>query len=340
MAEGLLSPLVPMELRRLASTEASALAERLVAAMEGEIEATTKRIQASADSALAEGAQKIKELTAALTDARTNEQTLREALEKASAGEKALRATIGKIEADHEKRRETLERAVQKIREGSAATQVALDKMAAAKATADARYLDAQRVWSADIRAVREAAAAAVSADLEYFRRTFKRLEEAPTLKDAITEFANSLAAVFPRVALFNVNGQRLEGRWQTGFNFTQDVSSVFVPLTKGTAFGEAVQSDGPRQLGSNDLAHDTHKTLFGGTPSFGLIVPLVIDGTPAAVVYADDSGRTGEPVDPQRAAGSAAVLLLHALPFLAGLSRQEKVASYESHLLSQLQIV
>ena len=53
MAGGLLWPLFPMELRRLASTEASALVERLVAAMESEIEATTKRIQANGDLALA-----------------------------------------------------------------------------------------------------------------------------------------------------------------------------------------------------------------------------------------------------------------------------------------------
>jgi hypothetical protein len=329
-----------MELRRLASTEASALVERLVAAMESEIEATTKRIQANGDLALAEAAQKIQELTAAVTDARRNEQTLREALEKASADAKALRATIAKVEADHEKRRETLERAVQKIRDSAAATQITLDRITAAKAAADAQHQEARTAWSAEIRAAREATAAAATADVEYFRSTFKRLEEAPTLKDAINAFANSLAAVFPRVALFDVNGQNLEGRWQAGFHFPQDVSSVFVPLTKGTAFGEAVQSDRPRQLGPDDLTQDAHKTLFGGTPGFGLIAPLAIDGLPAAVVYADDSGHKGEPLDPQRAASSASVLLLHALPILARLSMQEKVASYENHLLNALQIV
>ena len=53
----------------------------------------------------------------------------------------------------------------------------------------------------------------------------------------------DALASEFSRVALFHVNGNRLEGRRQTGFDFGSDISKVAVPLTKGSALAEAVRS-------------------------------------------------------------------------------------------------
>jgi hypothetical protein len=44
--------------------------------------------------------------------------------------------------------------------------------------------------------------------------------------------------------------------------------------------------------------------------------------------------------LDSRRAASSTQVLLLHAMPLLARLSVQEKLAAYESQLLNDLQIV
>ena len=46
---------------------------------------------------------------------------------------------------------------------------------------------------------------------------------------------AAALASEFSRVALFNVNGNRLEGRRQTGFDFGSDISKVAVPLATYT---------------------------------------------------------------------------------------------------------
>jgi hypothetical protein len=356
-----------MEFGRLATTEASALVERLVVAMATEVEAATKQTQATADIALAEAAAEVKQVTSALTKVRTNEQTLlatidevraeakglrtaldesraetqtlQRALEETRGDEKALRSTIQRMEADQAKHRETLELAVQKVRDRCAATQVELEKITAAKAAADAQYQKAYDAWSEEIRAAREAGATAASADLEYLRGAFQRLDAASTLTEAVNGLANSLAAVFPRVALFDVKDMRLEGRQQTGFDFENSISKVIVALTNGSAFDEAVQSGRTRQLSAADLP-DANKTLFGGAPNIVLILPVVIEGTTAAVVYADDSGQTGPQRDRQRAASSAEVLLLHAMPLLARLSVQEKLAAYESQLLNDLQIV
>jgi hypothetical protein len=113
----------------------------------------------------------------------------------------------------------------------------------------------------------------------------------------------------------------------------------VIVSLTAGSAFDEAIQSGRTRQLSAADLP-DANKTLFGGAPNIVLVLPVVIEGMTAAVMYADDSGQKGPKLDPQRAARSAEVLLLHAMPLLARLSVQEKFAAYESQLLNDLQIV
>jgi hypothetical protein len=85
----------------------------------------------------------------------------------------------------------------------------------------------------------------------------------------------------------------------------------------------------------------ETHKTLFGGAPTIALILPVVVEGTTAAVLYADDSGQPAPRlVDPQRVVTSAEVLLLHAIPLLARLSAQETLAEYQRQLLNDLQIV
>jgi hypothetical protein len=207
------------------------------------------------------------------------------------------------------------------------------------QATADAQYEKACLAWSEEIRAVREAGATAAAADVEYLRRAFQRLDAAPTLAEAVDGLADSLAAVFPRVALFDVKGTTLEGRRQTGFDFENSISKILVPLINGSAFDEAVQSGRTRQLPAADLP-DANKTLFGGAPNIVLILPVVIEGMTAAVVYADDSGHTGPPLAPQRAASSAEVLLLHAIPLLTRLSVQEHLAAYETQLLNALQIV
>jgi hypothetical protein len=367
-ADILLSHHYPMQFKRLATTEVSALVERLAAAMTTEIEAATKTTQAAADNTLAEARAELEQVTAALMQARDSERTvlatidqvrpevealrvalensraekqmLEETLEKARRHDNALQSTIQKLQADEMKRQEkvgALELAVQKVRDRCA---IELEKVTTAKALSDAQYQKAREAWLEETRAVREATATAASAELEYLRAAFPRLDAASTVAEGLNVLVGSLAAAFPRVALFHVNGNRLEGRQQTGFDFENDISNVIIPLTEGSVFHEPVESGRTRRLGAADIP-DATKTLFGGAPSNVLILPVVIEATTVAVLYADDSGQSApEVVKSDRVGTSAEILLLHAVPLLARLSAHERLVAYERRLLNDLQIV
>jgi hypothetical protein len=354
-----------MELRQIATAEVSALIERLTAAMEAEVEATRKQSQASADVALSETIAEVNHLTVALATARVSEQALmttvdelraesttlrtaldesradaqalQSALEQTRASEQALRSTIDTMKADQAKQRKRLDLAVQKVRDRCAKMQLELQQVSTAKAVADAQYEKDRLEWSEENRALRDADAAATAADIEYLRGAFQRLDAASNLADAVNELANSLAAVFPRLALFDLTGATLKARWRTGFD--ENSSQMIVPLNAGSVFHQVAESWQARQLSPDDLP-ESNRTLFGGSPHFVLIMPVVIEGTTAAVIYADDSGHTAPQVSPERAARCAEVLRMHAVPLLARLSAQDKLAGYESQLLHDFQIV
>jgi len=360
-----------MPFKRLATTEVSALVERLVAAMEAEVNAATKTTQATADTTLAEARAELEQVTAALKHSRANEQSLlatidevrtevvglrtalhdshaekqliEGTLEKACGQERALQSTIQKLQAEEAHRGETvraLELAVQKVRDRCAVAQDQLEKVIAAKVLADAQHQKAQEAWLNETRAVHEASAAGASADVEFLRTAFQRLDAASTVTEVLNALVSSLAATFPRVALFHVNGDALEGRHQTGFDFENDISKVVIPLAKDSVFHEALDVGRTRLLMAPDLLK-AKRTPFGGAPSMVLILPIVIAGTTAAVLYADDSGqRAPQRIDPQRVETSAEILLLHSMPLLARLSTQDKLAEYERQLLNDLQIV
>ena len=128
-----------MDFTRFASTETSALVERLVAAMQAEVDATRQQLQATADSARDEAAAQAKLLQVALDESRAETRALQDALEKANDTERDLRASIDGLKADHAKRRASLAEVVRKVRDRCAATQVELERISAAKAAADAK---------------------------------------------------------------------------------------------------------------------------------------------------------------------------------------------------------
>ncbi len=135
----------------------------------------------------------------------------------------------------------------------------------------------------------------------------------------------DALASEFSRVALFHVNGNRLEGRRQTGFDFGSDISKVAVPLTKGSALAEAVRSGRVQGLTANELT-DGNRKLFGGSPSFVLILPVPVANEIHAVIYADNSDQPKAEVSAtKRGVHFAEILLWHAIPLIGRLAAEEQ---------------
>ena len=120
----------------------------------------------------------------------------------------------------------------------------------------------------------------------------FEALATATTISDVLATLGEQLAAEFPRVALFRVKGNRLEGAHQIGFDLTNDIGKVVVPLAMDSLLTRAVTSGATERVSGGAL--DSSGLPFGGSPTFGLAMPIVVDGESIALVYADDFAEAG----------------------------------------------
>jgi chromosome segregation ATPase len=125
-------------------------------------------------------------------------------------------------------------------------------------------------LFDASARAVGEMAAAGSSGEL-------------------LTELVKRLSLQFSRVALFRLKGNRLEGEHQVGFDEQADMSKLVIPTNVDSMLTRAVTSGVVQSLAGDDVAVRSG-TPFGGTPTSAVALPIVLQGTTLAVVYADDS--------------------------------------------------
>jgi chemotaxis protein histidine kinase CheA len=421
-----------MDLKQLATSEASALVDRLTAAMAAEIEAATARAQASAEAALDKLRTETEQLKAALAKAKADEKSFTATLDKLRADDKVHQATLEKFRAAEKSNQAAFEKlkaeeatlrsalakakadekvlqsAAEKARVDQKAIQAALEKARAdekvLKATveqaraevntlqatveqlraeeqarrhdeeglrADEQSLRAalaregeraaaaeaqlQEALAAAANARAEQAAAAPHASredllalaatpLDHLRNGFHQLNAAQSVADVLTAFIEALGAEFSRVALFDVSGNRLEGRQQTGFAFASDISKVAVPLTKGSPLAEAVRSGKVQGLTASEL-NDSSRKLFGGSPTFVLVLPIEVGGQVEAVVYADNSDHPQPDLaSPKRSVHVAEILLWHTIPLLTRLNAAERTTrelqDYGRQLLTDLENV
>lgn len=115
----------------------------------------------------------------------------------------------------------------------------------------------------------------------------FEALSAATTISDVLATLSEQLAAEFPRVAMFRVKGNRLEGAHQIGFDLANDIGKVVIPLAMDSSLSRAVTSGMTERLSGDAL--EASGLPFGGSPTFGVAMPIVVDGETTALVYADD---------------------------------------------------
>jgi hypothetical protein len=133
-------------------------------------------------------------------------------------------------------------------------------------------------LFDASVRAVHEMASARSSSDL-------------------LAELVKRLSIQFSRVALFRVKGNGLEGEHQIGFEGI-DIARLVLPATVDSLVTRAFQSGAPESLSGPDIASRLG-TPFGGSPTSALAIPIVLQGSALAVVYADDSDMPDQTKDP-----------------------------------------
>lgn len=129
--------------------------------------------------------------------------------------------------------------------------------------------------------------------------RSATELAGAPSSSDLLTALVEQLARQFSRVALFRVRGDRLEGEHQIGFDQTIDIAGMVIPLATDSMLSRAA-AGATQVLAAAEIADSTPMPL-GGAPTGAVALPITLQQTTLAVVYADDSNM------PDAMLGSAA---------------------------------
>src|SRR5262249_12143168 len=147
----------------------------------------------------------------------------------------------------------------------------------------------------------------------------------------------------FARVAFFAVNGNRLEGRHYVGADGNRELSKLAIPLTMASPLTDAVRDGRTVSLTAKDLDDATSK-LFGGEPTFVLMLAIAVRGTVTSIVYADDAGRSLDVPASQRGTKIAQILVWHAVPLLTKFAIEDEsladVRDYAASLVAGLESV
>jgi hypothetical protein len=169
----------------------------------------------------------------------------------------------------------------------------------------------------------------------------FDALSTATTIGDVLATLGEQLAAEFPRVALFRVKGNRLEGAHQIGFDLRNDIGKVMIPLAMDSLITRAATAAQTERL-SGDV--DTSGLPFGGSPTFALAMPIVVDGEAIAVVYGDDfaDARDDAHGDDELKVKFAEALRQHTVALLLRMTAELKalaeLRAYAESLLSEIE--
>jgi chemotaxis protein histidine kinase CheA len=166
-------------------------------------------------------------------------------------------------------------------------------------------------------KTIQDEAAEAATLPLDRLLAALKQLAAGKTLADVLAALVEGIAQEFARVALFQVNNGQLEGVRQIGFDFKSDISKVIVPLNIDSMFSRAVKSGRVQGFAGSELT-DSNQALFGGSPSFVMMLPIVINREIVAVIYADDSGEKATKfATPERKVKFVHLLLWYVTPML-----------------------
>ena len=145
-------------------------------------------------------------------------------------------------------------------------------------------------------------------------------LGTAPAVTDVLQTVLKQLAVEFPRVAVFRVNGKRLQGELAAGFDATIEITKLVIPTSVPSLVTRAAAGSVLEEASSEEIAES--RVPLGGSPASALAAPLVFQGEPVAVVYADSDAASND-----AHAAFAGLLVAHANVVLSRLTQEMKAA-------------
>jgi predicted nuclease with TOPRIM domain len=118
--------------------------------------------------------------------------------------------------------------------------------------------------------------------------RAVNEMTKARSSGELLTELVKRLSIQFTRVALFRVKSHGLEAEQHIGFEDTE-IGKLVLPVTMDSLLTRAIDSGAVESLTGADISSKLG-TPFGGSPTSAVALPIVLQGTTLAVVYADDA--------------------------------------------------
>lgn len=281
-------------------------------ALAAELDARSVRIQAlEADLAHASRIREQRDaLTAELDAGRVRVYTLESDLAQANGLREQRDALVTQAEGFKKRVRE-LEAEIAAGREGRAEPDT-IDVLAAQLQLANARNQSLEEDL-ASVRALLEARSAQPAASIaeagpsdhqvdslrsevdrmvSLFDASARAVSELAAARDSgelLKELVKRLSMQFSRVALFRVKGTRLEGEDQIGLDESADMSKLVIPTSVDSMLTRVMTSQAVESLHGDDVAVRSG-TPFGGSPTSAVALPVVLQGTTLAVIYADDA--------------------------------------------------
>jgi hypothetical protein len=324
-----------------AKAHAGAAADRIHREAQTALEEVQARLKAQIDenAGLAASLKEADARAAALDAARREAEAL---LEQSLRENSTLAANQADLRAHHEAARTEIANLLGRL-DAQTAERARLDEAltAARQELQDAETrmeaLSAQHASTLREQVIRHA-----TQGLDRLLGSFQRLGTTKTFDDVLAALVDGIAQEFTRVALFQVNGNRLEGVQHVGFDFDNDMSKVVVPLGMDSMLTHAVRSGRVQGFTAGELT-DSSRALFGGSPSFVLVLPIAVAGEILAVLYADDSDQPQiEFATPERKVKFAQILLWHAAPKLPKLVEEWKARAelreYATMLVNEIE--
>jgi hypothetical protein len=316
----------------------------------GELESKHAGLEARLSSEAREG----KRLAAALQEARASVDSLRSdrqaaldreeaALEREKAAterekaaaqrEKAVRSELSakdNVSANLDEAVEARERAVRTemaaaVQELKSLVDEAQQELARVREELTVETADRARLEEQVAQARQQPAPAQSSEPLDRLLTVFHELATGDTIPDVLVHLARGLSADFRRIALFNVKGKRLEGVYQSGFDFASDISKLALPLTPDTLLTAAIESG---DVESRDAGEDrpAAPAPFDSGNGCAIALPVIVGGQALAVVYADDGDHpASDAAALQDRVKIAEILQRHAAPRVAALAAEQK---------------
>lgn len=124
--------------------------------------------------------------------------------------------------------------------------------------------------------------------------RALEQLGTASTVADLLGALVKQLSLEFPRVALFRLKGNHLEGERGSGLDSSNDITKLMIPISMDSVITRAANLGTIEDLASS--APSASKSPLGGSPAAAIALPIRFQGETLAVVYADSEKAWGEP--------------------------------------------